>query len=73
MLNEQVPQGIERIIVEAKNHPLTIETSEEQFIQAFGTYQIYKGDQELPSFNDYVNYHSSGSILYVTFKRLPTR
>jgi hypothetical protein len=73
MLNEQVPQGIERIIVEAQNHPLTIETSEEQFIQAFGTYQIYKGDQELPSFNDYVNYHSSGSILYVTFKRLPTK
>ena len=70
---EQVPEGIERIIVEAHHHPLTIETSDEQLLQVFGTYETNQADQELAGFNEYVNYYKSGDILYVTFKKLPTK
>ncbi|KMM39154.1 LiaF transmembrane domain-containing protein [Guptibacillus hwajinpoensis] len=73
--NQAVGDEIKRILVDAGNQPVTIESSSEKEVSVFGTYRAQEIDGEslLTNFEEYLFTKEKGDTLYVTFKDLPER
>jgi hypothetical protein len=73
--NQQVDNGITRIVVDSGNHPLTIESSTDNELSIFGTYRsaYTKAEPLIQNISDYLFTKIKGDTLYITFKDLPER
>ncbi len=65
--------GIERIVVDTGNYPLTIEGTTGDEVALFGTYRAHasKKAELVSSKDDYVSIREKGDTVYVTVKGLP--
>ncbi|WP_035178766.1 hypothetical protein, partial [Alkalihalobacterium bogoriense] len=74
VVKEQIPEHIERIVIDANYQYIIVEGTDENELSMFGTYraQIVKEDPEpLVKRSDYVALHESGDTLYITVKQPP--
>ncbi|WNF38620.1 hypothetical protein RJD24_09455 [Bacillaceae bacterium IKA-2] len=73
---QQLPNSIERIVIETGNHPLVVEGTNSSEYAIFGQYrtQVSAQDQQvLETANDYLSTHQKGDTLFVILKGLPQR
>lgn len=72
VFQEEMAPELKRIVVETV-YPITIESTNERNIVAFGTVQatLSKNEKLVVKPEDFIQKHQSGDTLYVTFKTLP--
>lgn len=71
--HEESTSQIDRVVIQVEEGPLTIETSEQEGVQVFGTYQSDSEEIRLEKPEDYLFSYVDGNVLYLTFKALPKK
>lgn len=73
--NRAVGDEINRILVDAGNHPVTIESYSDKEVSVFGTYRAQEidGKSLITNSEEYLFTKVKGDTLYITFQELPER
>ncbi|WP_100407809.1 hypothetical protein [Bacillus solitudinis] len=71
LFSQQMNEDITRIVVESGNHPLTVESTTNNEVSIFGTYQGLFPKALINTSNEYLLAEEKGDTLYLTFKELP--
>lgn len=74
-LTEALHSDIKRVVVDANDYPLKVESTSSGEVSLFGTYtaSVVKGEKLVSEIEDYLSVHKKGDTLFLKLKNLPTQ